>query len=308
VKLGGTWAVAFPMTLLIAADARQAVAQRADAHASGGLVLVTAGWLATHLHDRDLRIVQVGHERGEYDAAHIPGARYLSFMEIAPERGGLHAQMPAASELRSVLQGAGISDGSHIVIYGDALAAARLLLALDYVGLGANASVLDGGIDAWRAAGGPLSGAASPPAQGSIKVRDHPGAVVDAAWVRARLREPGVRIVDARSPTFYRGENPPGPLSARPGHVAGAASVPYSSLLDATGRMRDTASLRALFAAAGIRPADRVVTYCHIGMQASLLYLAARALGHEASVYDGSYEEWSKAAASPIETGASGSH
>jgi thiosulfate/3-mercaptopyruvate sulfurtransferase len=296
-------AVTLTLFALGSAGAGQAGPAQIRANSSGTPTLVTAQWLAKHLGDRELRIVQVGHAPEEYAAAHIPGARFLSIMTVAPERGGLHAQMPAVAELRQIFQDAGISDGSRVVIYGEPLAAARLLVSLDYVGLGPHASLLDGGLSAWRAVGGPVTDVVPASARGTIAAHDRSAVVVDAAWIRAHLHQPGVHIVDARASRFYRGDNEPGPLSTRPGRVASASSVPYSSLLDASGRMLDTGSLRALFAGAGIRPGDRVVTYCHIGMQASLLYVAARALGHDASVYDGSYEEWSRAPELPIETG-----
>ena len=84
------------------------------------------------------------------------------------------------------------------------------------------------------------------------------------------------------------------------GHIPGAANVPFSQLTGELTQLRDQPKLSRLFAAAGVKPGDTVVTYCHIGMQASLLYLAARRAGLNARIYDGSWEEWSKKAELPI--------
>ena len=79
----------------------------------------------------------------------------------------------------------------------------------------------------------------------------------------------------------------------RPGHIPNAVSIPFSSLLDSTNRLKDPVSLKHIFQQAGVKDGSRVISYCHIGQQASLVYFAARYLGYEARLYDGSFEEWS---------------
>jgi thiosulfate/3-mercaptopyruvate sulfurtransferase len=110
----------------------------------------------------------------------------------------------------------------------------------------------------------------------------------DAAYVLARLDAPGTTIVDARDARYYNGEAGGQP---RPGHIPNAVNLPFSSLIAGT-KIKDEAALRQIFAEAGVKAGSEVVSYCHIGMQASLVALAARMLGYEARVYDGSFEEW----------------
>jgi thiosulfate/3-mercaptopyruvate sulfurtransferase len=86
----------------------------------------------------------------------------------------------------------------------------------------------------------------------------------------------------------------------RAGHIPGAANIPFSQLTGELTQLRDEPKLSRLFAAAGVKQGDTVVTYCHIGMQASLLYFAARRLGYNARIFDGSFEEWSKKAELPV--------
>jgi thiosulfate/3-mercaptopyruvate sulfurtransferase len=79
----------------------------------------------------------------------------------------------------------------------------------------------------------------------------------------------------------------------RPGHIPGAVNISFSSIVDSTNRLKDPASLRRIFQQAGVKQGSRVISYCHIGQQATLVYFAAKYLGYEAQVYDGSFEEWS---------------
>jgi thiosulfate/3-mercaptopyruvate sulfurtransferase len=120
---------------------------------------------------------------------------------------------------------------------------------------------------------------------------------VNADFVKSNIDHPGIRILDARAANFYNGDPNGGP---RPGHITSAQNIPFSTLVDSTGKMKDRATLTAMFAAAGVQPTDRVVTYCHVGQQASLLFVAAKSIGLKASLYDGSFEDWSSRPDTPI--------
>jgi thiosulfate/3-mercaptopyruvate sulfurtransferase len=100
----------------------------------------------------------------------------------------------------------------------------------------------------------------------------------------------GVSILDARAPNFYNGIGGGFP---RPGRIPGAKNVYFSTLYDSTDHFLPLDSLRGKFAAAGIKPDDEVITYCHVGQTASSAYVAARLLGHKVHLYDGSFEDWS---------------
>jgi thiosulfate/3-mercaptopyruvate sulfurtransferase len=109
--------------------------------------------------------------------------------------------------------------------------------------------------------------------------------------------------MDARDTPFWTGAQLNQQRAARAGRVPGARNVPFNRLVEESGRLLGVEELRALFAQAGVAPGRPVVVYCHVGQQASLLLVAARLLGHEVRLYDGSYEDWSKRPELRVETG-----
>ncbi len=260
-------------------------------------VLVPAKWLEKRLADPGVVILHAG-TKTEYDAGHVPGARFLPFASVALQSEGLSTQLPSVAHIDSVLESVGVSDGQHIVVYGQPLVAARTLVTLERGGLRGKVSLLDGGIDAWRESGRPVSFDAAPVSRGTLTLQAFDN-VVDAAWINQRRTGPGVRILDARAPEFHLGVSPGS--TARPGRVPGAGSVPYSSLTGELTTFRDKGKIRRLFEQAGVMKGDTVVTYCHIGLQASLLYTAARSLGMPVKIYDGSWEDWAKRSELPAE-------
>ncbi|HSR15656.1 MAG TPA: rhodanese-like domain-containing protein, partial [Gemmatimonadales bacterium] len=176
-------------------------------------VLVTTGWLAAHRNDPALVILHVGDQRSRrrYDEGHIPGAVFLNpFTDLAapPVPGGLALELPSAAQLDSVLDAKGISNDSRVVIYsaeGYATPTARAFFTLEYAGLRGQVTMLDGGLEAWTRENRPVTTAVPAPRRGNFTPRLQQDMVVDAAWVEARLRHPGVAIVDARTPQFYGG-------------------------------------------------------------------------------------------------------
>lgn len=268
--------------------------------------LVTVDALAAALADPSTVVLHVARDRNEYDAGHLPGARYLPLGAIVVERGGLPNELPEPAALDSVFESVGVTDGSRVVLYGEPLVAARAYFTLDYLGLGEQVAVLDGGLGAWRLAGRPVTrdAQAAAPAVGGFTARPRPELVVGAAWVAERLQAPGVTILDARPADEYSGEKP-GDGVRRPGHLPGASSLFWKETIvsDADPRLVDAARLGALFARAGAEPGDTVVTYCRTGVQASHLYLVARRLGYVVRMYDGSYLDWSRRAELPVARG-----
>ncbi|MEA2492034.1 MAG: thiosulfate/3-mercaptopyruvate sulfurtransferase [Acidobacteriota bacterium] len=273
-------------------------------------LLVDAAWLKQHIKDPDLVLLQVG-DPESFDAAHIAGARKLTLQDIhvsehTPQ--GLILEMLPAEELRTRLEALGISDRSRIIVYYGkdwVSPTTRILLTLQYAGLGARASMLDGGLAAWQRAGGAVTKEASVAKKGKLSPLHIQPLVVDGQTVRARLGTKGYAVVDGRASVFYDGVEAGedhGGVKQRLGHVRGALSIPYTDITTDDLHVKPTAELRAMFDKAGVKPGDTVIGYCHIGMQTTAMLLAARILGHDVLLYDGSYQDWSRHADYPVET------
>lgn len=270
-------------------------------------LVVSPAWVAERLGTAELVLLHVG-DKAEYEAAHIPGAQFIAVADVTVERDGLTNELPPVEKLQAAFEKVGVRDDSLIVVYvgRDTITpAGRILMTLDYLGLGDRAALLDGGLPAWRAEGHPFTSVATTPASGTFTPHPRPEIIADLAFVRANLNTPSVAILDARAPEFYSGESDNSGRIPRPGHIPGAGSVFYATLLESPQypKLKDEATLRKLFADAGADPGDLVVTYCHTGQQASLLYFVARYLGYTVKLYDGSFQEWSAKPELPVEKG-----
>jgi thiosulfate/3-mercaptopyruvate sulfurtransferase len=264
-------------------------------------MLVSTSWLQDHLKDPGLIIFHVSVNRREYREGHIPGARFLWTQALAYSDPDLTLELPSLTQADSVLRNLGVSDGVKIVLYfdnGNVSPTTRVFLTLDYLGLGDRVSLLDGGLDAWKAEGRPITAELPTFDVGSFTPKKTHNVVVSCDWVRDNLKNPKVTIVDARGAQFYTGN---GGGMPRAGHIPGAINIAFSSLVDSTNKLKDPATLRDVFLQAGIEPGNKVVSYCHIGQQATVVYFVARYLGYDAQLYDGSFEEWSGRKELPVE-------
>jgi thiosulfate/3-mercaptopyruvate sulfurtransferase len=264
---------------------------------------VSVEWLARHLTEANLVLLHIG-DKAEFDQGHISGAQYVSLRDVAVSRDGgkINTELPPVEDLRKTFEKLGVSNNSRIVLYfGNdwATPTARVFFTLDYLGLGEQTSILDGGMKAWTKAGKPTVAEIKNPAAGSLKVSPKKDLAADADWLKSRLNDSSVAIIDARAASFYDGTL----IGTRPrgGHIKGAKNIPFDSLLNPDGTLKNETELRRIFAAAGVEADDTVVSYCHVGQQASLVYLAAKSLGYKAKMYDGSFEEWSERADLPVE-------
>ena len=277
------------------------VAQSAWAGTPRDSLVVSPAWVSQRLGDPDLVILQVGDKAG-YEAGHIPGARLLTLADIAAPSTGpdsLILQMPDPEALRARLAAFGVSDKSKIVVYPTRegiQSATRVVFTLDAAGLGKRTFLLEGGMSAWTASGGKAStdvAAVTPGKLAPLKMRP---LVVDAAFVREHTGKSGYVLVDARAPDFYSGARSGGSPSMphKAGHIAGAQSVPFTSVTTPDFKLASAEEIAAKFKAAGVKSGDTVVAYCHVGQQATATIFAARTLGLNVLLYDGSFEEWSR--------------
>lgn len=250
-------------------------------------MLVNTDWLASHLHHKNLVLVEVGPKRSDYDAGHILGARFLPTEKIAIERDGVKNELLNTDQLLVNLEAIGISNRSRVVIYPSQspTAATRLYWTLDYLGMAKNASLLNGGIDKWKAEKRALSTeSAAILKPGKIKARAHPELLAKLNEVKAATAAHSQQVIlDARSEKRYVD-----------GHISGAVRLFWQQTVNPASHQEfaDWKDLKAVYDKAGLKRGSRIVTYCETGMQASHAYFTAKYQGYDAKMYDGSFQEW----------------
>ena len=263
--------------------------------------LVSTSWLAEHLNDRDMVVLHVASLRRDYETGHVPGARYLWAGALAQGTPEMTFERVPLRQLREALEALGVSNRSRVILCGvggNVSSTARMFLTLEYAGLGDSTSILDGQFDAWKTEGRAISTETPRIRRASFHPRVHEDVFVKAEWVRDHMHAPGVDIVDARAPQFYNGASAGQP---RAGHIPGAKSLYFATLVDSTNHMLPANRLAELFEKAGVKPGDEIATYCHVGQTASTVYLAARTLGYKVHLYDGSFDDWSGRMDLPVE-------
>ncbi len=273
--------------------------------------LVSTDWLAAHLGDPDLVILDgswflpgSGRDaRAEYAAAHIPGAIFFDIDAIADTTNPLPHMLPSAEQFAEAVGALGIGNASKIVCY-DSLgiySSPRVWWTFKVMGA-ADVVVLDGGLPAWKAEGRPLDDQpVSRPPQ-SFSAHLDADAARDMMQVRDGVAAKAFQLVDARPAARFRGEAPEPRNWVKSGRVPGSYNVPLSELVS-DGRLKDAETIRAAFVAAGVDLAKPIVTSCGSGVNATLLTLALDTIGVGSAVYDGSWTEWGARDDMPIATG-----
>lgn len=284
--------------------------------------LVTTTWLANHLDDPNVRIVDtrwyvLDPNKGErdYHAGHIPNAVYLHVDRhlAAPPRPdaktGRHP-LPSAQAFAETMAQVGISNTTRVVVYDDAggANAARVWWLLRYFTGGdvppANASLLDGGWNLWVAEGRPISTETPTFARAVFNAHANPSLVADKAEVERLTHARNVLLLDARAPERYRGDTEP--MDARAGHIPGARSAPLAGNLRGADdpRFKERSDLRARFDALGANGVDEIVAYCGSGINAAADLFALHLAGYDNTrLYAAAFSEWSRDPELPVITG-----
>ena len=260
---------------------------------SSGL-LVSPSDLAAMLKDPAVVVVAVGTNPADFELGHVPGARFVLYGDYAIDANGLSSELPPIDELRRVLANAGISDRSKVIIYGSTIAATRLFFTLDYFGH-PDARVLNGGLNAWKESGGAIeTGPARSVTAASLTPRPQLDRVVSADWIKERLSSPKMTLLDARPDAEFTGADGGMNGAHVKGHLPDAQQLVWNTLLDSSGRFLPDAELKKKYDAIGAAKGTPLVSYCMIGMRASVTYFVARHLGYDARMYDGSIVDWTR--------------
>lgn len=267
--------------------------------------LVTAEWLLDNLENENVRVFEVSVDTGVYERGHIPGAIHLDWHTelVDPTRRDIASR----EAFQEKLQEAGVSEDTHVVLYGDNNNWFAAWGAWIFNVYGIEASLLDGGRKLWEAEGLPLDTAVPEYAASAIELpepnddlRARFSEVVDIAEGRA-----AGKLVDIRSNDEYTGKifAPEGvkELAVRAGHIPTAENVPWGTIVQEDGRFKPAEEIKAIYAAKGIDGSQPIVTYCRIGERSSHTWFAlSRILGYDAKNYDGSWTEYGNAVGVPV--------
>ena len=271
-------------------------------------VLVDTEWAAKHLKDPKVRFVEVDVDVAAYESAHIPGAIGWHWKEELETP--LRRNVASREQIQDLLSRSGIGHDTTVVLYGDSSNwfAAYAFWLLKYHGH-SDVRLLNGGRQKWQAEGRPTS-TERPTHSRAVYSGNGPDSSIRALrdFILPRVSQPGVALVDVRSPKEYKGElvapeHLPQEGAQRGGHIPGAKNIVWSEAVREDGTFKSADELRALYGGQDVTPDKEVIAYCRIGERSSHTWFVLKYLLGYPHVrnYDGSWTEWGSLIDAPIE-------